>query len=135
MERVIQEKLHAFVTNKMNINKGKTKYFQVGGKVKILGMMILPNGRISPDSKKKQELETMLHFYITDRPRFNRIILETKTQWAKSANISEDDYPDILSGNLSYVDSIDPEYTDKLRRKFGAVTIDTLIHQGFSSKK
>lgn len=135
IDDIIQEKLHSFASPKFNINRAKTKFFQVGSKIKILGMMILPNGKISPDTKKKRDLEVLLHFYITNRPRFNQMIVKMKSRPGKDIEVHEDEYPDILSGNLNYVDSIDPDYTNKLRRKFGAATIDMLIHKGFSNKK
>jgi len=135
MDNCVQEKLHAFASDKFFINRKKTRFFQVGGKIKILGMMILPNGTISPDSKKKRELEVLLHFYLTDRDKFDQMIVDMRTRAGKGFKDSDDAGEDILSGNLNYVDSIDPEYTNKLRRKFGAATIDMLIHKGFSKTK
>jgi RNA-directed DNA polymerase len=135
MESIVQEKLHTFASKKFNINKGKTKFFQVGSKVKILGMMVLPNGKITPDTKKKREIEFLLHFYLTDRAKFNKMIAEMKARPGKEVEVHEDEYPAVLTGNLNYVDSIDPDYTNKLRRKFGAATIDMLMHTGFTTKK
>ncbi|MFZ6647732.1 reverse transcriptase domain-containing protein [Undibacterium sp. TJN25] len=134
MDEIVQEKLHTFASQKFSINRKKTRFFQVGGKIKILGMMILPNGTISPDTKKKEELETLLHFYLSDKAKFNRMIAD-RTRTKKNLGNIEEAGQEILSGNLNYVDSVDPEYTNKLRRKFGAATIDILIHKGFSNKK
>jgi len=135
MDDSVQEKLHTFASHKFSINRKKTRFFQVGGKIKILGMMILPNGTISPDTKKKRDIEVLLHFYLSDKDKFNQMILEMRVRARKDSEDLEDVGQDILSGNLNYVDSIDPEYTNKLRRKFGAATIDMLIHKGFSNKK
>lgn len=135
MDNTVQEKLQTFASQKFSINRKKTRFFQVGGKVKILGMMILPNGTISPDTKKKRELEVLLHFYLSDRAKFTKMIIDIRTRARKNFDDIEDAGQEILSGNLNYVDSIDPDYTNKLRRKFGAATIDMLIHKGFSNKK
>jgi RNA-directed DNA polymerase len=97
-------------------------------------MMILPNGRVSPDTKKRQDLEVLLHFYLRNKAAFIEMIAKMKIRSGKNPEVSEEDCLDVLSGNLNYVDSIDPDYTDKLRRKFGAATIDMLIHRGLSKK-
>lgn len=134
IDNCVQEKLHKFASQNFHINRGKTKFFQIGSKVKILGMMILPNGKISPDTKKKNELEVLIHFYINNKEKFNKMIADKRAKSGKNMESSEEDSLNLLSGNLNYVDSIDPDYTNKLRRKFGAATIDMLIHKGFSNK-
>ncbi|MET3434107.1 RNA-directed DNA polymerase [Herbaspirillum seropedicae] len=131
----VQEKLHQFSSEKFFIHQGKTRFFQVGGKIKILGMLILPNGRISIDTKKKKELEVLLFFYLNDREKFKNIVNQAKQRTDAKRDLVEDDYIAYLSGNINYVDSIDPDYTDKLRRKFGAATIDALKYSGFSKEK
>ena len=135
MDCTVQSNLHAFSSKKFFINKKKTRHFQVGGKVKILGIMILPNGTISADTKKKKELEVLLHFYLTNKRKFDKMIADIKARSGKVRDRTEDAGQEILSGNINYVDSIDPTYTNKLRRKFGAATIDMLIHKGFNNKK
>lgn len=134
MDNCVQEILHEFASQRFNINRGKTRFFQIGSKVKILGMMILPNGKVSPDTKKRKELEVLIHFYVTDKEKFNQMIAQKRAKSGKNVESSEDDSLNVLSGNLNYVDSIDQDYTNKLRRKFGAATIDMLIHRGFSNK-
>ncbi len=135
IDETVQSGLYEFASKNLIINRRKTRFFQVGGKVKILGMLILPNQKIIPDSKKTKELEFLLHFYLSDRSKFDRIIDEMRAKKGKRSETLEGMGEDLLSGNLNYVDSIDPEYTNKLRRKFGAATIDMLIHKGFSDKK
>lgn len=126
---VVARNLHNLASPKFNINRAKTRFFNVGNRVSLLGMMILPNGKVSPDTKKRQDLEVMLHYYSTNRDQFRSVMNK------KQPKLSEEDYEDFLSGHLNYVDSIDKDYTDKLRRKFGATTIDSLIHKGFARKK
>lgn len=135
IEQIAQQTLHRFASEKFFLHYGKTRFFQVGSKIKILGMMILPNGKISVDTKKKKDLEVLLHFYLNDRSRFNKMVVELKSRPGETVEMNEDDYIAFLSGNINYVDSIDPDYTDKLRRKFGTTTIDVLKHSGFSKEK
>lgn len=134
LETLVQEKLHQFCSEKFFIHYGKTRFFQVGGKVKILGMMILPTGKISVDTKKKNDLEVLIHFYLNNNDRFKDMINKTKKHSENNKELSESDYIAHLSGNINYVDSIDPDYTDKLRRKFGSTTIDILKHSSFSKE-
>ncbi|NYT36340.1 RNA-directed DNA polymerase [Allopusillimonas soli] len=135
LKMLVQEKLHQFSSEKFFIHHGKTRFFQVGGKVKILGIMILPTGIISVDTKKKNDLEVLIHFYLNDRGRFKDMVNKTKKRSGADEELSEDDYIAYLSGNINYVDSIDPAYTDKLRRKFGSTTIDILKYSGFAKEK
>lgn len=121
MPSEIQGLLNIFASTKLHLNLKKTKHYQVGNKIKILGMMILPNGRITPDTKKKKELEVLLHFFQSDREKFS-VLVEGE----------EEDGLDKICGQLNYVNSIDPDYINKLRRKFGATTIDTLLHRSFT---
>ncbi|GAB3123245.1 hypothetical protein GCM10027288_53500 [Bordetella tumbae] len=97
--------------------------------------MILPTGKISVDTKKKNDLEVLIHFYLNDRGRFKDMVNKNKKRSESDEELSEDDYIAYLSGNINYVDSIDPAYTDKLRRKFGSTTIDILKYSGFAKEK
>lgn len=120
---VIQGQLDQFSNGAFCINARKTKYYQVGGKIKILGMMILPNGRITPDSRRKRELELWLHFYQNDKTKFYKAVQGEDEQGRL----------DKVGGLLNYMNSIDPDYIDKLRRKFGVVAIDLILHRSIGS--
>ena len=104
----------------LSIHSGKTKLFRTGGKIKILGMMILPNGRITIDSKIKSELEVLLHFYITDKSKFFDLC-----EGDEQAGIER------AAGYLTYANSVDPEYIGRLRKKFGAATVDMVLHRSY----
>ncbi|MBR7783126.1 reverse transcriptase domain-containing protein [Undibacterium luofuense] len=133
IDKQVRGSLEVIYNNKFSINIAKTKFFKVGNKISILGVNILPNGKVTPDKSKKEELEILLHFYLTDRDKFISRASEMKR--GNKNTLSEEDCLNLLGGNLNYVDSIDKDYTDKLRRKFGVVTIDKLIHRGFPVKK
>jgi RNA-directed DNA polymerase len=134
IENLVQDNLLKYASRKLKINYAKTRHFQTGGKVKILGMMILPNGKVSAETRRKKELEVLIHFYITSPVKFNEIISKIKAKSGKSVNLIEGDGLDVLSGSLNYIDSIDPDYTNKLRRKYGVTTIDMLMYRGFSKR-
>lgn len=106
----VQEKLHQFSSEKFFIHQGKTRFFQVGGKIKILGMLILPNGRISIDTKKKKELEVLLFFYLNDREKFKNIVNQAKQRTDAKRDLVEDDYIAYLSGVPYYVIPYDDDY-------------------------
>jgi RNA-directed DNA polymerase len=118
IEKEIQERLSRLVSDRLRLNEGKSRYFQVGGKVKILGLMILPNGVITIDSKLKSDMEVLLHFYLSNRQTF-----------VEMNGGDEESGADKLTGYLNYANSIDPVYLTKLRRKFGATSIDILMHR------
>lgn len=107
--------------SRFELNISKSKLFKTGGKIGILGLNILPNGSISIDSKVKTEIEVLLHFYLTDRGK----LLERTGGDPEKAS-------ERISGYLNYVNSMDRAYLDKLRRKYGATTVDMFLHRAFS---
>ncbi len=102
------------------LHRGKSKYLHIGGKIKLLGMVLLPNGTISVDVSVKDEIETMLHRYLRDRERFNAMLPAGPAK-AEAR----------LAGLLNYVNTVDQSYLDKLRRKYGAAIVDLFLHRSF----
>lgn len=104
----------------LRLHRGKSRYLHIGGKIKLLGMVLLPNGTISVDTNVKDEIETMLHLYIRDRERFNTMldVGPAKTEAR-------------LAGLLNYVNTVDQSYLDKLRRKYGVAAVDMFLHRSF----
>lgn len=104
----------------LRLHRGKSRYLHVGGKIKLLGMVLLPNGTISVDASVKDEIETMLHLYLRDRERFNtRLDVGTAKTEAR------------LAGLLNYVNTVDKSYLEKLRRKYGVAVVDMFLHRSF----
>jgi RNA-directed DNA polymerase len=101
-------------------NQGKAKLLHVGSKVKLLGMVLLPNGTVSVDASVKSEIEVLIHFYLRDRPKFASLV-EDGEQKAEAR----------LAGLLNYVNTVDRAYLDKLRKKFGAAVVDLFLHRSF----
>ncbi|UHH09845.1 reverse transcriptase family protein [Luteimonas fraxinea] len=109
--------LHEF-DGKLQLNAEKTKLTSIGRKVKILGMVILPNGRITVDQRTKDRIEVLIHFYRVDQERFLALVKNDRAGGLEH-----------LAGLVSYVNTVDQEYLGKLRRKFGVTIVDSLLHK------
>lgn len=105
---------------RFELNSRKSKLFKTGGKISILGLNILPNGKITVDSRVRTETEVLLHFYLTDREKFSQ-----------RAGGDAEKASERISGFLNYVNATDGTYLDKLRRKYGATTVDMFLHRAF----
>lgn len=116
LDNEIDAMLKGFFGERFQINGGKSKYNSVGGKIKILGVVILPNGEITVDTKLKSKVEVLLHFFTSDRVKFNRML-------------EGEDVNGLLkvSGYLNYINTTDPLYLNKLRSKYGATVIDMFM--------
>ena len=116
VEKAVSAILQEIFDSKLSINQKKSRFLNKGRKIKLLGMVILPNGQVSIDSKFKSNLEVLIHFYLKDQEKFID----------KSRGKIEDGMTRI-TGYLNYVNTVDKAYLDKLRRKYGITTIDTLM--------
>lgn len=119
----IQVMLHENASSNFFLNKKKTRLTHIGNKVKILGLVITPDGRVTIDSKYKKTLESLLYFYINDKTRYNDLL--NKRLRGKEHS---------FFGLLHYVKSIDQKYLDKLQRKYGAYTLSTLMEDRWSGQ-
>ncbi|MET3105628.1 RNA-directed DNA polymerase [Oxalobacteraceae bacterium GrIS 2.11] len=116
-DQVEQRLFDAFAQKKMALHQGKTKFTHVGAKVKLLGMVILPNGTVSVDMKFKKQIEVILHFYITDRTKFLALVDSDLNAGMEK-----------ISGQLGYINTVDKNYLNKLRKKYGATVVDMFLH-------
>ncbi|EJL95351.1 MULTISPECIES: reverse transcriptase domain-containing protein [unclassified Pseudomonas] len=117
-ERYIAQLLSDTTKNKLSLNIKKSKHTQTGNKIKLLGMVILPNGKVTIDIKFKKDTEVKLHYYLTNKEKFIEIVdSDIETAIEK------------LSGHLNYYNTVDPSYLDKLRKKYGATTVDMFLHK------
>ncbi|MEO9827267.1 MAG: reverse transcriptase domain-containing protein [Paracoccaceae bacterium] len=114
----IQILLSKYFSGRININKSKTKFNNKGNRVKILGILILPNGNVTVDNSIKEDVEIKLHFFLNDRKA-----LESYSGPDFEHTISK------LSGTLNFISTIDSHYLDKLRKKCGNTTIDMFLHK------
>jgi len=114
----VVNKLKLLYGERIEINHKKTKFTHKGGKIKLLGLVILPSGKVSVDMKMKSHLEILLHFYINDREKY-----------ADYLKNNYDGDPAKISGQLNYINAIDNSYLDKLRKKYGNFIVDIFYHQ------
>lgn len=113
--------LEESMQGEFSLHPKKSKYLHTGVKIKLLGMVLLPNGTVSVDASVKNEIEVLIHFYVRDRSKFaDRVDGDPRKAEAR------------LSGLLNYVNTVDQAYLDKLRRKFGVTVVDYFIHRSFS---
>ena len=102
----------------LRFNKAKRKLTTIGRKTKIMGMVILPNGQVAIDMELKKKVEVLLHFYIRNRPSFVDMF-----------NGDLDAGVQKLSGYITYINTADKPYLEKLRRKFGTSVVDAFLHR------
>ena len=117
-EAFISKQLNIFHSGRIELNLHKTKHTHKGKKIKLLGIVILPSGKISVDMKLKQQLEILLHFYVNDKNKFSDYLRNHY-----HGNLST------ISGQLNYVNSIDSAYLNKLRKKYGNYVVDIFFRQ------
>jgi len=112
----VQKLLHAHGSELLFINSEKTRITHIGNKVKILGLIITQDGKVTVDSKYKRTLESLLHFYTTDKDKYTSLLKNTYDGKEQS-----------LFGLLHYVKATDPAYLKKLQRKYGLLALRMLM--------
>lgn len=117
-QNMISDTLDGLFGDRIQLNSHKTKFTKKGRKIKLLGMVILPSGRVTVDQSLKSEIEILLHFYVSDKSKFADYL--EKNYEGKIARIS---------GKLNYINTVDKDYLNKLRRKYGNYVIDGFCHQ------
>jgi len=118
LRELVQAFLSRYASKQLVINAEKTRITHIGNKVKILGLIITPDGRVTIDSKHKRTLESLLHLYLTDTDKYQDLL----------GKVFEDkDKEHSLYGLLHYVKATDPLYLQKLQRKYGVLAVRTLM--------
>lgn len=118
IQKFISDTLIDLFGDRIQLNLHKTKLTKKGRKIKLLGMVILPSGKVTVDQSLKSEIETLLHFYVSDKKRFSDYLGKIY-----DGNISR------ISGKLNYINTVDKDYLNKLRSKYGNYVIDGFCHQ------
>ncbi len=124
IQTIVQNLLTQQGAPELKLNEKKSKNYRVGGKILILGLMILPNGKVTVDSKVKREVEVLLYRHSQGREAF--LAATGKDESRVKAR---------LTGYLNYINSIDKDYLDKLRKNFGVTVIDTFLHSPLPKEK
>ena len=121
IEQLVAATLQDVFPGEFTLNRSKSKRMHRGTKVKLLGMVLLPDGSVSVDATVKDQIEVLLHLYLRNRSRFLERVGNDLLKGERR-----------LSGLINYVNTIDKAYLDKLRRKFGAAAVDYFLHRSFS---
>lgn len=107
----------------LKINSKKTKLQRQGSNIKLLGLIITPQGHITVNKKIKNDLEILFYFYLTDKIKFNDFYENNY-----SSNIEK------VSGIISHINSIDKAYITKLKKKYGSFIVNSFIHRDISDE-
>lgn len=117
IKTMINDKLIELYGNKFILNEEKTKYLDKTKKVKLLGLIITPDGHITVERNKKENIKQLLYFYKNNKVKFEKFL--------------EDHYDGKLSkayGSLNYINDIDKSFVSYLRKKYGNFIIDMFLH-------
>lgn len=121
IEGIVAACLQDAMNGELKLHPCKSKFFHGGIKIKLLGMVLLPNGTITVDASVKEEIEILTHFYLNDKDKLAaRVGGRLQTAEAR------------LAGLINYVNTVDQNYLDKLRRKFGSTVVDYFLHRSFA---
>jgi len=114
-EIITKEITNIFETqnSKYKLNKNKTKILPRGSQRVIFGVSILPDGKLTISKKLKNDIETKIHLYLTDKGKF---LEYSKLSSMEFAVVN-------ISGILNHVNTIDKYYLDKLKIKYGTSII------------
>ncbi|MBC5766062.1 RNA-directed DNA polymerase [Ramlibacter sp. GTP1] len=121
--QIVEGLLREHFGEKLRLNPFKSKSLHVGSKVRLLGVVLLPNGKVTVDAKLRANIEVLLHFYLKDRAKF--------ADFAKKVTGEPDKAEARLSGWINYINAVDQEYLDKLRMKYGSALVDRFVHRSF----
>lgn len=121
----VQDLLHNHGSENLLLSPKKTRITHIGNKVKILGLIITPDGRVTVDAKYKNVLETLMYFYVNDKVRFENFLEKIFEGTNKERS---------LFGLFHYVKATDPDYIAKLQRKYGLLTLRNLMEDKWSGK-
>ena len=113
MEATIEKMLHEILGIQYSLRESKTKLLNKGNRITILGLTILPNGRITADKGLKKNMESLLHLYIKDKEKYRGCL-----------NRHFDGRVGVVKGRLNYLNTVDPDYVEKLKRRYGTFVVD-----------
>jgi RNA-directed DNA polymerase len=92
---------------KLSINKKKTWTMNRSKKVLVTGIVLSSEGKISVGRPKKRHIKSLVHRFL-------------------KRTASQDDL-NYLRGYLAFVNSVEPEFLGRLKRKFGKRNVERLL--------
>lgn len=118
IKTVVENTLFTLFNKRLIVNHNKTKTYSKKNQVKMLGLVITPNGNITIDKKIKSDIETMMHFYAVNTDKFNAVL-----QSKFGGSIQR------VFGIVGYINSVDKEFLNKLRKKYGNYTVESFLRR------
>ena len=117
IESLINTKLMEFYNNKFILNQEKTRFLDKTKRIKLLGLIITPDGHITVDKQKKENIKHLLYFYKNNKDKFEELL-----QKKYDGKLSK------AYGFLNYISDIDKSFIVYLRKKYGNFIIDKFLH-------
>lgn len=117
IETVIEKLMIDIYQGQFKLNKHKSKYLDKTNKVKILGLIITPEGHITVPKERKNNIKKLLYFFINNGEKFKHFL--------------KSNYEDSMIkayGELNYINDIDSEFIIFLRKKYGNFVVDKFLH-------
>lgn len=105
--KAIRSDLRERTSPRLRINDKKTVFTSRKRRRIAAGLVLTSDGRLSIGRKKKRHIRGLIHQY--------------------STNQLTDDEVSYLYGYLSFVRSVEPEFLDRVREKYGTETINQLM--------
>jgi len=95
------------VSPRLTINEGKTVFTSKKRKRVAAGLVLTSDGQLSIGREKKRSIRTMIHLYAT--------------------GMLPPDEISYLRGYLAFVNSVEPDFIARVKRKFGGELINDLL--------
>jgi RNA-directed DNA polymerase len=114
----VESLFNKYYNHLFSLNNKKTKFYKAWERIKILGLVITPNGNITIDKKYKKDVEVIFHYYLTDRVKFNSFF-----------HSRFDSKMSKISGLLNHINGVDKNYILKLRKRYGNYIVDIFLHR------
>lgn len=114
----IDKILNSCFEQKFKINTLKTKLIKKGKNMEVMGVQIHPDGSLSIGKRLKNEIETKLYLF-----------LKNQNDFVSYSSLDKNHAIARLSGQLNYINTIDPKYIDKLKYKYGNSLVDLFFRK------
>ncbi len=115
---IVETALSNIFDERLKINDKKTKTYSKKSKIKILGLIITPNGDITIDKKIKSDIQIAMHFYANDTNKFDSFLRKRF-----DGNIQK------IFGIVGYINSVNKDFLNKLRKKYGNYIVDSFLRK------
>ena len=98
--------LYLYTNGRLHINEDKTRHMSFAGRVRILGLNITPDGRISVGRELKRQVRSFVY-----RAHGGSLSDEERARWG---------------GYLNFIASVEPQFIAYLESAYGAAAVNAL---------